>query len=822
LQTLRVQKAKSSLLHPAFDNIQTFELDDKPFGSGAYGAVFFCHSANGKPLPTPQVVKILIDDGSGSAKTGIRTIRNLQDKIISHNATLKANNLKSIEQINCLYAVPQVSYEGTFQGKTVTGYSQNRLDTSRFVLFKDFFDEPDPQQKKQLRDRFQKTPIADRLQLAYDLAEGFQVLRDMAYIHADINPKNLFISLSPPTLTLIDYDSGVVVNDVKDQADTFGQMGGWIAPEIQAQLLHNRSGRIKVDLNTDTWAVMVGVHYLLFLFHPLDFLKVRGEKTMQTYFSQKRWPEFDKNDPNFRQELLPVYEKYRQLLTQIPAQVVKAFNATINEGYFNPGKRVTYRQWMKVLTEKAQPILQSAEIQSFYADKIQVNAGEKVNLNWQTRHTAKLTLNGQLLKEAKGSREILITADTVFILQATGNDGKILSNQLIIKVLANNASPVSPLPPIQIMPNVVAPSVATVQVGQTAVWEEKNLGSERIGLLLTATLAGVIAFSTQTAPLVLAGLVAAALSALLFFFNGRYQSFRQVEEKNNLRKQAEAQERAYRQTLATLKKMEAEVQNAGSGQQKQKQQLEAQIAALQTKQQQDEATLRQQMQLSMQPLQAQIQALQDQETEEIRRETEKLYQKVINRELPRYLVMDANIEGFQLLFKGALTLNGIFTAADFLDVDKKGNILKTNGDWVNLTALTANKVNKLGEWRQSVIQDIRRRFPQALPPEQKQQIRQKYTAQIQQLNQQQTDLQQKLASGLQQIGLQYSQQTGQWQSQLFSLAGQLNLDLQNRLLQEQQKVQQIRQEAENLKTGIKNYRNISFGNYLGRVLWLIE
>ncbi|MBC8111143.1 MAG: serine/threonine protein kinase [Verrucomicrobia bacterium] len=448
MKTLQVKQAKSSYLHPAFDNIQTFELDEKPFDWGAFGAVYFCHSANGKPLPVPQVVKILVDDGSGSAKQGIRTIQNLQDKIVSHNAFLKSSNQKTIEQINCMFALPQVSYEGTFNGKVVYGYAQNRLNTKEFTLFREFFDEPDPIKKKQLREKYNKTSVADRLQLACDLVEGFQVLRDMAYIHADLNPKNLFIRLNPPALTLIDYDSGVVVNDPTDEADTFGQLGGWIAPEIQAQLMKSQQGRIKVDLNTDTWAVMVAIHYLIFLFHPLDFLKIRGEKNMKTYFAKSRWAEFDTKDPNFRQELASLYPKYKQMLqNNIPPAVLKAFDVTINQGYFNRNQRVTYRQWLRVLVEKP-PAVQAkkAAIISFFCQKSQVTAGETVTLTWQIKDAYKVVLNGKNLVGAemtKGSSTVQPYSDTAYVLEATGTDGQTVRESLVIKVTSKTPNPVT-------------------------------------------------------------------------------------------------------------------------------------------------------------------------------------------------------------------------------------------------------------------------------------------------------------------------------------------------------------------------------------------
>lgn len=51
------------------------------------------------------------------------------------------------------------------------------------------------------------------------------LLRESNYIHADIHPQNLFLSLSDGHAVLIDYDSGVVVDRPEDAPTTFGKQG---------------------------------------------------------------------------------------------------------------------------------------------------------------------------------------------------------------------------------------------------------------------------------------------------------------------------------------------------------------------------------------------------------------------------------------------------------------------------------------------------------------------------------------------------------------------------------------------------------------------
>jgi serine/threonine protein kinase len=808
---LSLHKTLSSQLHPLFEQLLSLQLEDKPFDSGAFGAVYFCHSANGQPLPVPQVVKLLIDDGSGSARSGIRTIQNLQEKIILHNAQLRTSGQKPIEQVNCLLALPQLSFEGSFQGRTVFGYVQNKLDTREFVLFKDFFDEPDPVRKKALREAFHKTPIPDRLRLALDLVEGFQVLRDMAYIHADLNPKNLFIRLHPPALVLIDYDSGVVVNDVQDQADTFGQLGGWIAPEIQAQLMQQQSGRIRVDLNTDTWAVAMAIHYLLFLFHPLDFLRVRGEKQMKQYFSRFRWAEFDPSDANFRTELTQTYQKYRQLLqSQLPAPVLKAFDVTINEGYFNPGKRVTYRQWARVLTEKTQP--KAARILSFLSQKLQVLPGENVTISWQVRNAVKVSLNGQVQPE-QGSFTFQPQTSTNFVLEAVGTDGKAVTDQLTVKVQGTQqAQPIQPPQAIQLQTQV--PPVlqaAVVQEWPASLWPER-IGT--YATLLAVAGGTYLMGGTSTWYFGLFSL----LVLLLFFLGERFRVLPSVKEKQRLEAELDEMEKTWQAETVEATKLENWLGEVAARQQAQEQEVQHQLAPIDQQEAMAKAQRQQELDAKLEPVLAQLKALHDKQQEEISQETEKLYQRVVHQELSRAFILDASIDGLQLIFKGALTLNGILTAADIVDVDDKGNILKRNGEWIQLNALTVNKVKKLWQWRQQLAQEARRKYPQALSVPQKDAIRQKYQVQRQQLSVQEGLLRSQFQLDIQQLEQQYLTERIRIRQSLQQQALQQQVQSQTRLveLKSQKLVRQT--QMKKLQQERERFKEVNFFEYLLRIL----
>jgi len=813
MKILQVKKFKSSQMHNVFDNIKTFELEDKAFDSGAFGEVYFCLSANGKALQIPQVVKILIDDGSGSAKAGIRTIQNLQDKIVSQNQLLKSSSQKTIEQISCLYALPQFSFEGTLNGKSVFGYSQNKIDTKDFILFKDFFDEPDFYKRKKNRNDFQKLSIESRLKLGYDLAEGFQSLRDMAYIHADLNPKNLFIKLNPPSLILIDYDSGVVVNNQDDKADTFGQLGGWIAPEIQAQLLQNSNGIIKVDLNTDTWAVAVAIHYLIFLFHPLDFLKIRGKREMQSYFDKNQWPEFNIREKNFREELLSIYNKYTKIIqNNIPDSVLKALKVTINEGYFNPGRRVTYRQWLKILSGAASSNNNEkleAEIISFYSEKIRTSPGESVILFWDVKNASKISLNGKEISPSIKSISVNPFSTIQYLLEVTGSNGITKSSSINIEV-KNKKIPTVNRNPSQ-------PQIEFLSKGKPL-----SLTTERFflisAIIISAVATWLLVIKLPTLiyflPFVIIGITVLAGVIL----NSKYKNFEVVEAKKLLlieNKKFENENQINENEIKKLKNIISQIDEKIKQQQRK---LGKETLLLKEREKIEGDAIRKKYENKLNQIQKKISESKKIEVEDLKNESDKLYKKIINAELYKYLIIDADIDGIQFIFKGILTFNGIFTAADIVEIDVNGNILKPNGEWVRLNALTKNKVKKLWDWKQIVINDIKRKFPQALTADQKKQIREKHSDLINQLMKDEYELQQNQLNQLQNLSQQVDKQIAQFNSINISSIINEKEDYEKKLkILERNRFQNDNEILHRLKR-MEAYNKINFGNYLKKVL----
>ena len=429
MKTIQIIKSKSSHLNPQFVAISTIEIENKPFDSGAYGEVYISKKINGQTLSVPQVVKVFIDDGSGSAKRGLDTIEQLQEQIIKLNDELKKKKEKPVENVTALGALPQFSYEGQLNGKIIVGYSANFLDGKSWLLFDKIFNETDQNKKKEYRNDFYNLSLDTRLEMAYNLVEGFSYLERMKFVYADLNPKNFFVNQKNGQLCLIDYEGGAVMDSRGNTPETYGKQGEWLAPEIQEQLLTNTSGLIKVDLNTDTWATAIGVHFLLFPYHPFFYLKTRGEKEKE-YFKKYKWAEISKNDSNYRHDADKAYDNYlEKLKTQIPKDLVKVMSETFNNGYSNPSKRLSYKQWMNAIKKQMSPPV----IIAFQAEKQPALLGYSLKIRWEVERARTILLNG---KDVSGTNEkdFFPTKDEKLKLRVSNSSGT-AEKELTIKVL---------------------------------------------------------------------------------------------------------------------------------------------------------------------------------------------------------------------------------------------------------------------------------------------------------------------------------------------------------------------------------------------------
>lgn len=344
MKSIKVIQSLSSRIHTDFNvPIHSIEIKTRPFASGGFGELYFCHSLNGNlQSAIPQVVKIFHEDAN--TQKSFQTIQKLQQSII------RFQGQKNIADISALYAIPQISFSGVLEGEKVYGYLANRLNRNEYAEFDRIIEDAKVTQE------YYQIPLNQKIKYALDLVEGFQILRELNYIHADVNAENIFIGIKQPHAILIDYDSGAVTLSAQDSPSTWGKPNEWVAPEIAKQLSTQKILQtVKVNLLSDIWSVAVGVHYFIFLKHPFFFLNDLSERTMKDYFTHHRWPNCDVHASYFNKNVLSFYEKYLVLLEKaLPQEIYKRFDATFNEGFYNPSMRTSYTTWITILKPYSQ------------------------------------------------------------------------------------------------------------------------------------------------------------------------------------------------------------------------------------------------------------------------------------------------------------------------------------------------------------------------------------------------------------------------------------------------------------------------------------
>lgn len=432
MKIIQVTSFLSTELISDFSFVKTIEIEDKPIAEGAFGEVYLCVSINQLKPSIPQVIKIFKEDSNNQQDHNVETVEKLQKKLKKKNKELiNQNQGNLIEKYPALKGVPQLSYVGVLNGKTVRGFSSTNLKKIGFEEFIDILEDD------KLRNSYQALGIDKKMLIAYRLVSAFKLLNEIYFIHADLKPEALFINTSNDECAIIDFDSGTVTENVNDEPNTWGAPNDWVAPEIWEQLkLQTTNGlqKVKVNLLSDLWSVSVGIHYILTTTHPLFYLNELSPRTAKQYFFKYKWPTIDTTENYFNRNNETIYLPISNWLNNIlPKAIFHELSNTINYGYNNPTKRTTYNEWEKVLLSVQEP----PKINTFDADREIVIDGVPVNLSWNVTDYFQLNLND-------GKNDIDVTntnnidlkpnVNTNYKLIAKSHFGFIESNLIEIRV----------------------------------------------------------------------------------------------------------------------------------------------------------------------------------------------------------------------------------------------------------------------------------------------------------------------------------------------------------------------------------------------------
>jgi serine/threonine protein kinase len=402
MKIITVNSFLSTNLYPEFQTIQTIEIEDKPMADGAFGDVYVCTKLNGVVLKRHQVIKIFKEDSKNRQDHNFETIKKLQKKIDSQNQnTIKHKKTNIIDEVPGLKGIPQFSFVGTLSNKQVRGFSSNNLKELGFQEFNEILN------NEKLRENYQLLSIGKKIEIAYHFVTTFKLLNDIYFIHADLKPEALFINTITNECAIIDYDSGVVIENANDTPNVWGSPSDWVAPEIWEQLKQQNSSDqqiVKVNLLSDMWSVCIGIHYILTTVHPLLYLTELSPRVINPYFSNYKWPYIKEREPYFNTENKGSYKPIvNWLVNVLPKQIFKEFERTINYGYKNPIKRTTYNEWKRAFHNVLNiPV----KILSFSPSTSTILLGEDVTFEWQIENEHITELNGMIVT---GQNQIVVT-----------------------------------------------------------------------------------------------------------------------------------------------------------------------------------------------------------------------------------------------------------------------------------------------------------------------------------------------------------------------------------------------------------------------------
>jgi serine/threonine protein kinase len=429
MRQIQISSFTSTELYPEFRKIINVDIDDKPFAEGGFGEIYHCLAVNGNKIGTPQVIKIFKEIYHGSAEESLKTIERLQLKFkqLDHDLRIQNNNLLS--EYPAFLALPQFSFTGYMNGVQVKGFSSTNLLKLGFYEFEKILSD------SKLLNKFYNIPIPRRIFFAYQLASAFKILDDFKYIHADLKPAALFLNLDSQDLAIIDFDSGVITETVKDKPSTWGSPNDWVAPEIwDQQIVMTRGDKINVDSFTDRWSVAIGVNYLITGIHPLFYLQELGPAITKMYFESKQWPDADANAKYFCKENESYYNQYLTFInTEIPPQIKEKISYTINFGYKTPAARTNYKDWQTVLKSIQLPPI----VKYLTFSKNEIIEGDSLKIAWSSENAISVEIeNVPGLFGGIDSKILRPSKTTTYRFSFKGYYGIITENRIVTVIPA--------------------------------------------------------------------------------------------------------------------------------------------------------------------------------------------------------------------------------------------------------------------------------------------------------------------------------------------------------------------------------------------------
>lgn len=416
-QKITIKESLVTIKTGGIHTINTVEIGEQVIAAGAFGSVHDCISVNGQRPTEALYIKILKDDNLTAPLCAYNGIVKLQQLVIDSQRTNQPDVYTMLQSLPALKAFPGFSFRGELNGKEVSGYSTRNLHRCGFASLYESIAVPGIHSAK-----FKAIPFSRRFQFCFHLANGFNFLSGFNYVHADINPKNIFINTETGELAVIDYDGGGVLERPGDFTLTHGKLedGEWLSPEIYEQLATHQEP--KPDEYSDRWSVSVAYHYLLFGYDPFFFIGEQSKRCKEDYLNSNPFYPINFSDSHVAEQAIYTSDSYYHTInTEIPKKIHEALVKNYYDGFFKPVHRADYATWSALFKETQSPPV----IGQFYASKEFILKGSHVKLSWTVTGATSLHIDNGI-GNVTGKNEVSVRPElsVVYCLTASGHFGE--------------------------------------------------------------------------------------------------------------------------------------------------------------------------------------------------------------------------------------------------------------------------------------------------------------------------------------------------------------------------------------------------------------
>lgn len=413
------------------NDILTFskiEFDDNALGAGGFGSVHKVQSIDGISK-SEFVLKIFTDEEHKQHAYDV--IKLLHQKLKKRQSNTKTPVYHEIPE---LLGLPFLVFKGydAISEKQCVAFLMYNLEK---LNFEDYGSDTAKLSE------YKSLSIPDKLYLAYQLTKTIEFLHHIEFIHADLSENSLWFNSKRVQLSIIDYDSGYHF-DLQGKPTTVGKVGHWIGSTFRNIIGQKKDSS---DLSTldrlyeEYWVLANATFEVIFGVMPFFFLSDTDDNTKQEYLVKFEWPNIDHSSPLFNkansQQHQTIIFFIEQLENAGATDLISAFKTVFNKGYKNETKRLTSKEWKRLLLNLNQSLENNPLIKNYSSNKTSINQkDEEVVFSFDVQKYNEVYLNDKLVPLNQNSITLSIQDSSKIVLKLI-NDFEIVEDFIEIKAI---------------------------------------------------------------------------------------------------------------------------------------------------------------------------------------------------------------------------------------------------------------------------------------------------------------------------------------------------------------------------------------------------